>query len=61
MSPGAGHRYVATYHLTSPDVCESATWQAVSSTPWTQKLLPHVSDRLRFVLRRYVRTRPLPA
>ena len=60
-SPGAGHRYVATYHLTSPDVCESPAWQAVSSTPWTQKLLPHLSDRLRFVLRRYVRTRPLPA
>ena len=60
-SPGAGHKYVATYHLTSPEVCESAAWKEVSSTPWTQKLLPHMSDRLRLVLRRYVRTTPLPA
>ena len=60
-SPGAGHQYVATYHLTSPEVCASAAWKAASATPWTQKLLPHLSDRLRLVLRRYVRSRPLPA
>ena len=59
-SPGAGHQYVATYHLTSPEVCASAAWKEASATPWTQKLLPHLSDRLRLVLRRYVRSRPLP-
>ena len=61
QSPGAGYKYVATYHLTSPDVCASAAWKEASSTPWTQKLLPQLSDRLRLVLTRYVRTRPLPA
>jgi hypothetical protein len=60
MSPGAGYKYVATYHLTSPAVCESAAWRAAAATPWTQKLLPHLSDRLRLVLKRYARTRPLP-
>jgi hypothetical protein len=59
-SPGAGHKYVATYHLTSPDICESSAWKSASSTPWMQKLVPHLSDRLRLVLKRYVRTRPLP-
>jgi len=59
-SPGAGHKYVATYHLTSSEVCESAAWQAAAQTPWTQKMKPHLSDRLRLVLKRYVRTRPLP-
>lgn len=60
-SPGAGHKYVATYHLTSPEVCESAAWRETAATPWAQKMLPHISDRLRLVLRRYVRTTPLPA
>jgi hypothetical protein len=60
-SPGAGLKYVATYHLTSPEVCASAAWKAAAETPWTQKLMPHMSDRLRLVLRRYVRSVPLPA
>jgi hypothetical protein len=60
-SPGAGLKYVATYHLTSPEVCASAAWKAAAGTPWTQKLMPHLSDRLRLVLRRYVRSVPLPA
>jgi hypothetical protein len=60
-SPGAGHKYVATYHLTSPAVGESAAWHATAETPWTEKLKPHMSDRLRLVLERYVRTSRLPA
>ena len=60
-SPGVGHKYVATYHLTSPEVCASAEWQAVNDTPWAKKILPHLRDRLRLVLRRYVRAAPLPA
>ncbi|HEV7819863.1 MAG TPA: hypothetical protein VGO84_01710 [Burkholderiales bacterium] len=59
-SPGAGHKYVATYHLASPDVCASKAWHDASSTPWTEKMKPHMQDRLRLVLKRYVRTRPLP-
>ena len=30
-SPGVGHKYVATYHLTSSEVCESAAWQAAAN------------------------------
>ncbi len=60
-SPGAGHKYVATYHLASPEVCESDAWKQASSTPWKDKMLAHSSDRLRLVLRRYVRNRPLPS
>ena len=60
-SPGAGHKYVTTYHLTSPEVCASVAWREAAATPWAQKLLPHTSDRLRLVLKRYVRTTPLPA
>jgi hypothetical protein len=60
-SPGAGHRYVATYHLTSADVGISPAWQAINDTPWARKILPQVRDRLRLVLKRYVRTRTLPA
>jgi hypothetical protein len=59
-SPGAGHKYVATYHLASPAVCASKEWQQAATTPWTEKLKPHMQDRLRLVLKRYVRTRPLP-
>lgn len=59
-SPGAGHKYVATYHLTSPDVAASKAWQEASLTAWTEKLKPHLKDRLRLALKRYVRTRPLP-
>ena len=60
-SPGAGHKYVATYHLTSPEVCDSPAWEAASASPWKDKMLAQTSDRLRLVLRRYVRTRPLPS
>lgn len=60
VSPGVGHKYVATYHLTSPEVSESAAWKEAATTPWTQKMQPHLSDRLRLVLRRYVRATPLP-
>ena len=50
------HRYIATYHLTTPDVCASKRWEEAAVTPWTLKLRPMTSDRLRLVLRRYVRS-----
>ena len=53
---GGTHRYIATYHLTAPDVCASKRWEAAAVTPWTLKLRPYTSERLRVVLRRYVRT-----
>jgi hypothetical protein len=59
-SPGAGYKYVATYHLSSPEVCASKAWQDAAATPWTEKLKSQIQDRLRLVLKRYVRARPLP-
>ena len=54
---GATQRYVALYHLASPDVVRSAAWKTAANTPWTEKLRPHFSDRLRFECRRYTRAR----
>jgi hypothetical protein len=52
---GGTHRYIATYHLTGPEVCASKPWEEAAVTPWTLKIRPSTSDRLRLVLRRYVR------
>ncbi len=49
------NQYFALYHLASPAVCASAEWKAAAATPWTSKLIPHFSARLRIVLRRYRR------
>ncbi len=49
------HKYVAMYHLESPDVCASPAWRAAADTPWTLRIRPHTSDRLRIVLRRYIK------
>ena len=48
-------RYVALYHLASPEVVASKAWEEAAITPWTLKLRPFTSDRLRLVLRRYRR------
>jgi hypothetical protein len=49
-------KYVALYHLTSPDVIESAEWkQASGSTPMPAQVREHISNRLRLVCRPYTR------
>jgi hypothetical protein len=48
-------RYVALYHLTSPDVVESAAWKHARQSDWTSRLQPNFRDHLRLVLQRYVR------
>jgi hypothetical protein len=54
--PGTGtHRYVAIYHLESPDVARSTAWNAAVDTPWTARARPHFRDRVRILTRRYVR------
>ena len=50
-------KYVALYHLTSPDVVESAEWKQARQSEWTSRLQPHFRDHLRLVLRRYARGR----
>jgi hypothetical protein len=52
---GGTHRYVAIYHLQSPDVARSAAWQAAVATPWTARVQPHFRDRIRILTHRYVR------
>jgi hypothetical protein len=47
-------KYVALYHLTSPDVVESAEWKQARQSDWTSRLQPNFRDHLRLVLRRYV-------
>ena len=52
----ANRRYVALYHLASPDVQASAAWKNAATTPWTERLRPHFRDHLRLVCKRYVRS-----
>ena len=52
---GGTHRYVAIYHLESPDVPRSDAWKAAVDTPWSAKIRPHFRDRLRILTGRYVR------
>ena len=49
-------RYVALYHLVSPEVVASAEWKKAVDTPWTARIRPHMRDRLRVVCRAYQRT-----
>ena len=55
QADGGTHRYVAIYHLKSPDVARSAAWNAAVDTPWTARVRPHFRDRIRILTRRYVR------
>jgi hypothetical protein len=52
---GGTHRYVAIYHLQSPDVVRSKSWMAAVDTPWSARVRPHFRDRIRILTRRYVR------
>jgi hypothetical protein len=59
IAGSADRKYVATYHLTSPDVCESPDWKEAALTPRTRKMQPHLKDPLRLRCKRYVRTVPI--
>ena len=53
--PKGTHRYLALYHLTTPEVTMGADWKNAAGTPWTDRLRPHFRDHLRILCRRYVR------
>ncbi len=54
---GSGPKYVALYHLASPGVVDTPEWkQASGSTPMPQRVRDQISDRLRLVCRKYVRS-----
>jgi hypothetical protein len=48
-------KYVALYHLATPEVQESAAWKEARVSDWTSRLQPHFRDHLRLVCRRYQR------
>jgi hypothetical protein len=51
----ANRRYVALYHLMSPEVQASEAWKKAADTEWTRKLRPNFRDHLRLVCKKYVR------
>lgn len=51
----ANRRYVALYHLASPDVQATPAWKNAADSEWTRKLRQHFRDHLRLVCRAYVR------
>ena len=51
----ANRKYVALYHLESPEVQATQAWKNAANTPWTEKMRPHFRDHLRLVCRKYVR------
>lgn len=51
-----GAKYVALYHLASPEVVAGPDWKRASeSTPMPSPIRPRISDRLRLVCRAYRR------
>jgi len=51
----ATHKYVAIYHLDSPEVTKGQAWSDAANTPWTERVRPYFRDRLRILTKRYVR------
>jgi hypothetical protein len=53
---GSGNRkYVALYHLATPNVVESDEWKTARESEWSSRVVPRFQDRLRLVCRPYVR------
>ena len=48
-------KYLALYHLRTPDVQASPAWAKAIDTPWAARVRPCTRDRVRFVCRRYQR------
>lgn len=52
---GVERKYLALYHLQTPEVATSDAWQKAAGTPWTAKMRPHFGDLMVVRCRRYVR------
>lgn len=50
-----GRKYVALYHLESPEVTYSNAWAKAVDTPWSARVRPGFRDRLRILAKRYAR------
>jgi hypothetical protein len=53
--PGIEKKYLALYHLASPDVSRSDAWSKAAGTPWTHKMRPHFRDMLMLRCVKYTR------
>jgi hypothetical protein len=51
----ANRKYVALYHLESPEIQATPAWKNAADSEWTRKLRPQFRDHLRLVCRKYVR------
>jgi hypothetical protein len=51
----ANRRYVALYHLATPDVQTTPAWKSAADTEWTRRMRPHFRDHLRVVCKKYAR------
>jgi hypothetical protein len=55
QSHSGTHNHIALYEIDKPETCTSTAWKEAAFTPWTKKMIPHLSDVLRVTLRRYQR------
>ena len=55
LTLSGSRKYIATYHLSHPDIKASEAWGMAIRTPWQSKMKTLTTDHLRFVLRRYER------
>lgn len=56
FSSAAGtHNHIALYEIDKPETCATAVWKEAAFTEWTKRMVPHLGDVLRVVLKRYVR------
>ena len=51
---GVDKKYLALYHMTSPDVRTSAAWSKAANTPWTEKMRPHFRGLIALSCVKYV-------
>jgi hypothetical protein len=49
------HRYLALYHLKTPEVTFGQDWKDAAASRWTERLRPYFRDHVRIPARRYVR------
>lgn len=54
---GGTHKYVAVYHLASPDVPKTDAWKKAIDTPWSARVRPTFRDHVRILTRRYERAK----
>src|SRR5947199_6493400 len=55
QATSANRRYVALYHLVSPEVQATPAWKSAADTECTRRMRPHFRDHLRLVCKKYLR------